>query len=448
MDFKTLGEDIIRKAVKHGADEAEAVLENSKNFSVTVRNGEVETLQKSVSRGMGLRVFINKQLGFSYTSDLSPGSLDETVKKTIELARITEAKPWQGIPDFKPQPLPNLDLFDPEVGFVPDEKKIAMAKEVEKIALAQDKRLTNSGGGYFSDSEREAGMFNSKGLGYVFRDTVCSISVSVIAGEGDNMQSGGWSSAKRFFKELAPVEEVARTAARRTVEQLDPKPVETKKVPVIFDRYAAPAFWMGILGALSGDAAFRKTTFMTEMLEKQIAPPFITIFDDPTIRRFISSVPADGEGNITRKNTIVDKGVLKMFFYDSQTARKAGVKVNTIARRFGYQSGPSAGFLNIIVENGQHGQEDLVKDVKEGLYVMGMRGTGTDATTGAFSVGCNGFWIVDGARAFPVDGVTLGGSALDILKNIDRLANDIDLRAGINSPSFRVAEITVGGKRS
>jgi len=136
-----------------------------------------------------------------------------------------------------------------------------------------------------------------------------------------------------------------------------------------------------------------------------------------------------------------------MFFYDSQTARKVGVKVNTIARRGGYKSGPSAGFICIIVDNGQDGPASLLKDLKEGLLVTGMRGTGTDVTTGAFSVGCSGFWIVDGARAFPVDGVTLGGTTLEILKNIDRLANDLDLRGSLNSPSFRVAEITVGGKK-
>jgi PmbA protein len=207
---------------------------------------------------------------------------------------------------------------------------------------------------------------------------------------------------------------------------LGAKPVETKKVPVFFDRYAAPSFWMGILFALNGDAVFRKTTFMTETLEKPIASPLITITDNPTMPRFIGSVPFDGEGNITRKSTIVDKGVLKTFYYDSQTARKAGVKVHTMARRGGYKGGPSAGFLCIVVENGKDDPAALFKDVKEGLLVTGMRGTGTDVTTGAFSVGCSGFWIVDGAKAFPVDGVTLGGTTLDILKGIDKVANDLD----------------------
>jgi PmbA protein len=448
MDFKKTGEEIIRKALKYGADEAEAVIENAKEFNVNVRKGEVETLQKSVSKGMGLRVYINKALGFSYTSDLSPESLEETVKKTVELARITESKPWQGLPDFGPQPLADLDLYDGEITAVPDEKKIAIAKEVERIAMAQDKRISNSEGGSFYNSEREAGLFNSKGISYVLKETSCGFNTYVIAGEGDSMQGGGWSSNKRFFKELAPVEEVAKKAAQRAVEMLGAKPVETKKVPVVFDRYAAPPFWMGILFALNGDAVFRKTTFMTEMLDKPIASPLITVYDDPTRPRFVGSVPFDGEGNITRKVTVVDKGVLKTFYYDSQTARKAGVKVHTMARRYGYKGGPGAGSICITVENGKDDATALFKEIKEGLFVTGMRGAGTDVTTGPFSVGCSGFWILDGAKAFPVDGVTLGGTTLEILKGIDKVANDLDLRGSLNSPSFRVAEITVGGKKA
>ena len=448
MDFKKTGEDVVKAALKYGADEAEAVIENVKEFNVNVRKGEVETLQKSVSKGLGLRVYINKALGFSYTSDLSPESLDETVKRTVDLAKITESKPWQGLPDFGPQPLTDLDLYDAELAAVPDEKKIAMAKEVERIALAQDKRITNSEGGSFSNTEREAGLFNSKGISYLLTETSCGFSAYVIAGEGDNMQGGGWSSSKRFFRELAPVEDVAKRAAQRAVEMLGAKPVETKKVPVIFDRYASPAFWMGILFSLNGDSVYRKTTFMTEMLEKPVASPLITVFDDPTRPRFAGSVPFDGEGNVTRKVTVLDKGVLKTFYYDSQTARKAGVKVHTMARRGGYKGGPSAGFLCITVENGKDDPAALFTDVKEGLLVTGMRGAGTDTTTGAFSVGCSGFWIVNGAKAFPVDGVTLGGTTLEILKGIDKVANDLDLRGSLNSPTFRVAEITVGGKKA
>jgi PmbA protein len=447
MDFKKLGEEIVAKARKWGADEAEACLENVKEFEVSVRKGEIETLKKSVSKGLGLRVFINKQLGFANTSDLSPQAVDDTIKKTIDLARLTEAKPWQGLPDFGPQALTDLDLYDPALEAVPDEKKIGIAREVEKIALAADKRITNTEGGSFSNSEREWGLFNSKGVSDLMKGTRCSFGTYIVAGEGDNMQGGGWSSSKRFFKELDLVESVAKIAVKRAIDQLGPKPVETKKVPVVFDRYAAPAFWMGIGSAINCDAVYRKSTFLTDYLGKEITSPLITAVDNPTIPRFVSSAPFDGEGQATRKNVILEKGVLKMFLYDSQTARKAGVKVNTIAGRGGYRSFPFANLMNVIVENGKDTFESLFEGIKEGLYVRGMRGSGTDSTTGSFSVGCSGFWIVDGAIAHPVDGVTIGGAALEILKGIDKVADDLDMRGGMNSPSFRVAEIMVGGKK-
>jgi PmbA protein len=232
MDFKKLGEEIVKKARKWGADEAEVYIEKEKSFDVTVRKGDVETLEKSVSKGLGLRVFIQKQAGFSSTSDLAPQSLDETIRKTIELAGVTEPKPWQGLPDFGPRPVPDLNLYDTDTASIPDEKKIALAREVEKIALGLDKRITNTEGGSFSDSEREIGLFSSKGISCTARLTSFSIYASVIAGEGEDMHGGSWSTSKRFFKELAPVEEVAKIAVQRAVEQLGPKPVETKRVPV------------------------------------------------------------------------------------------------------------------------------------------------------------------------------------------------------------------------
>jgi PmbA protein len=449
MDFKKIGESIIKSAQKWGAHESEVFLERTRNFDVSVRKGEIETLQKSVSQGLGLRVFVNRQLGFSYTSDLSEQSLEDTVRKTIDLARVCESKPWQGLPGLVPGPLPDLDLFDPALAAVGDEKKITIARECEKTALALDPRLSNSEGGYFGDSEREVCLVSSQGLVHAYTQTSCAFGVYVIAGEGDNMQSGGWSSSKRFFAELEPIELVAKTAVQRAVEMLGAKPVDTRVVPVVFDRYgAASAFLIGNHSALYGDAVFRKTTFMTGQLGQTITSPLVTLDDDPTIPRFVSSIPCDGEGVITQRNRIVDKGVLKMFLYDSQTARKAGVAVPTMTNRRGFRSLPNAGILNVVVQNGETTPAALIQDIKEGLYVKGMRSSGTDATTGSFSAGASGFWIRDGALAFPVDGVTLGGSTLEILKNIDRVANDRDMRGRINSPSFRVSALTVGGKKA
>lgn len=447
MNNKLLAENIVKKVLKLGADEAEVYLEKNREFELTVRNGDVETIKQATSKGLGLMVFKEKKLGFSYTSDFSDESIEEFAKRTVQLSLVADPKPWNGLPDFKKGKIKDFDLYDSSIAEIPNEKKIKIAKEVEKIALAYDKRITKSEGGYFGDSERETILVNSKGISYSSKRTGIYFGAYVVAGEGSEMQSGGWSSSKKHFKDLDTIENVAKEAGKRAVEKLGAKPVPTQKAPVVFDRYAAGAFWAGILFAMNGDSVYKKTTFLTEHLDKHIASELITIIDDPTIPRHVASLPFDGEGNITRKNVLIDKGILKMFIYDTITARKAGVKVNTIASRYGYRSPASARFLNVVVKNGNVDREKIISGIKNGFYVKGLRGIGTDIPTGNYSCGSSGFWIKDGEIAFPVDGVTLGGNVLDMLKNIEVLANDIDLRGSLNSPSFKITEMAVGGKK-
>ena len=447
MDYQLLAENIVKKALKLGADEAEVYLENKIEFELSVKNGNIETIKQSSPKGLGLTVFKDKKIGFSYTSDFSDQALEEFTKKAVQLSLVGDPKSWNGLSDFEKGKLQDLDVYDHSISEISNERKIKIAKEAERIALASDKRITKTDGGYFSDSEIETVIVNSKGISYSSKSTGIYFGTGVIAGEGDDMQSGWWDSSKRHFKDLDTIENVAKKAGQRAVEKLGAKPVPTQTAPVVYDRYVAGLFWGGILWAMDGDSVYKKTTFLMEYLDKPIAPEFIIVTDDPTIPRHVSSIPFDGEGNITRENVLIDKGILKMFIYDTITARKAGVKVNTIARRGSYRAPPSGGFLNIVVKNGNVSREKIISGIKNGLYVTGLRGIGTDRTTGNYSCGASGFWIKDGEIAFPVDGITLGGNALDILKNIEVVANDLDLRGSLNSPSFKIPEITIGGKK-
>ena len=454
MESKALAEKIVKMAVSLGADEAEVYLENTSRLNLNVRNGEVETVKQATSKGLGLRVFKDQKLGFSFTSDFSPESLDDFTKKTVQLSLVAEPKSWNGLPDLREGKLKDLDLYDPSIAEIPNDKKIDIAKKVEKLALAYDKRITKSRGGSFSNSEKEIFLVNSKGVSHSHKTTSVNFGVGVIAGEGNSMQSGSWRSSKRHFKDLDTIEFVAGEAGKRTVEKLGARPVPTQKVPVVFDRDVAGNFWSGILSAMNGDSVYKKTTFLTEYLEKQIVPEFITVVDDPLIPRHTSSTPVDGEGNPTIKNVLIEKGILKMFVYDSLTARKAGVKVNPIVSRGGgfrgggYRVLPSASALNMIVGNGSVSRETIISGIKNGFYVTGLRSrSGVSTTTGTFSSGASGFWIENGEIAFPVDGVTLGGNTLDMLMNIEILSNDLELRRSRNCPSFKVSQMTVGGRR-
>jgi len=448
MEYKAIAEKIVKKALKHGADEAEVYLSSDKEFELSVRNGDVENIKQATSKGLGLTVFTDKKLGFSYTSDFSEESLDDFAKKTVGLALVADSKPWNGLPDHEQKKMKDLDLYDQAIAEMPSEKKIALVQKVEKIALSADKRITKTDGGFLANFETEMLLVNSKGISCSSMRGGLYYGVYVIAGEGDDMQSGSWYSYKCHLKDLDLVENVAKTAAKRAVDRLGSRPVDTQKATVVYDRYATGSFWGGILYAMNGDSVFKKTTFLTDYLNKPIASELITIVDDPTVPRHVSSRPFDGEGKATQKNVIIDKGVLKMFFYNTITARKAGVDAETIATRYGYRSMPGAGYLNAIVKKGDTTREKIISGVKNGFYVTGLRGRGTDVPTGTYSCGASGFWIKDGEIAFPVDGVTLGGNALDILKNIEVLADDTDLRGSLSSPSFKVAEMTIGGKRS
>jgi PmbA protein len=448
LEYQKIAENVIKKAMNLGVDEAEVYLESDRDFYLLVRNGDVDIVKQSSTKGIGLTIYHDKKLGFSYTSDFTSDSLDEFTKRTVELAAVADPKPWNGLPDYgKEEKQKDLDLWDPSIFEIENNQKIDIAKKVEKIALSCDKRITNSSGAGFRDAESETIIANSKGISRSFKTTSVSFNVSVIAGEGNNMQSGGWSSSKRHFKELENMEEVALEAGKRAVEKLGAKSVQTAQVPVVFDRYASGSFWRGLFSAFNGDSVYKKTTFLSDCLNKPVASKLIIITDNPTIPRHVGSLPFDGEGKITKENTLIADGVLKMFIYDSITAKKAGIKVNTLAIRRGYKGTPSAGTLNTIVKNGNISREKIIEGIKEGFYVTGLRGSGTDVTTGTFSVGASGFWIKNGEIAFPVDGVTLGGNTTEILKNIESIANDLDMRGSLSSPSFKVAELAVGGRR-
>jgi PmbA protein len=448
MDNRKTAENVVKKAKNLGVDEAEAYIESNRDFSLWIRNGEVDIVKQSSTKGIGIMVYKDNKLGFSYTSDFTPDSLEEFTKKTVQLAEVADPKPWNGLPEYgKEEKQKDLDLWDPSILEIEDQQKIDIAKKVEKIALSCDKRITNSSGAVFRDGESETIIANSKGISRSYKTTAVSFSVSVIAGEGNNMQSAGWSSSKRHFQDLENIEEVALEAGKRAVEKLGAKPVQTARVPVVFDRYAAGSFWRGLLFAFNGDSVYKKTTFLSEYLGKPVASTKITITDNPIIPRHVGSVPFDGEGKITRINTLVENGMLKMFIYDTVTAKKAGTTVNTIARRYGYKGTPSAGTLNTIIKNGDVSRDKILEGIQDGFCVTGLRGSGTDVTTGTFSVGASGFWIKNGEIAFPVDGVTLGGNTADILKNIEAVADDLDMRGSLNSPSFKITELAVGGRR-
>jgi len=446
LDHLERAQDVIEKALKMGGEDVDVYIEETREIELVVRNGEMEKVRRSHSKGLGLTIIKDKRPGFSYTSNLSPEYLAEIIKKTVGFSLIADPVPWLALAEDDGRKPADLDIWDPSIAQVEEKTKIDKLKTVEKIALSSDQRIRNSEGGVYKDRETEIVVANSNGVSRKSKSSYVSFGVNVIAEEAGQMKYGSWTSAKRHFRDLDGEENVAAKAVKRAVDKLGARPVATQKKPVLIDRYAASLFWQGILWALEGERALQRTTFLADSLYKQVTAKFITLMDDPTIPRHVASVPFDGEGRTTRKNLLIEQGKLGMFLYDTTAARRAGIEGNTIARRDGYKNMPSGGFLNAVVQNGNAKLSEMIKGIDEGIYVTELRGIGTDIPSGSFSVGATGFFIDKGAVAFPVDAMTLGGNTLEILKGIEQVADDLDMRGNINSPSFKVSEMTIGGK--
>ncbi len=446
-DYQALAKQLVARAKKKGAKQAEVYMEIGRESSVRVRDGQIEDLTQATSKGAGVRVFVKDRLGFAWTSDFTPDAINATVDRAVELAAASAPNPLNGLPGKKQLGAPSEvgDLYDDAVANLDPEWKIKSALEMEKVGKAYDPRIKTFESVGAGDYVTEVHLASSEGALGSYRGTYVYLSASAVASDKGQLQVGDWFDYKRFLSELQPPELVAREAAQRAVRMLGAAKVKTQKVPVVFDPMMAASF-VGAIGAASnGDAVYKKSSFLASKLGQTIAPEGVTIVDDGLLARGLGTSPFDGEGVPTRKTGIVERGALKAFLYDTFTARKAKAQTTGNAAR-GYRSLPSIGTNNLYLEAGTRDPRDLVREVKNGFYVTKMLGHGLNLVTGEYSRGANGLWIENGELARPVQEVTVAGSMLDMLKSIDGLGSDLTFRGSTGAPTIRFAELTVSGE--
>jgi len=444
IDYRELAEKLIQKCKNKGADEAEVLIETGRNLNLEVRNGEIETVEESSSRGVGLRVFWGGRMAFSHCNDFSNNALDNTVAAAMDYARTTTPDENNVLP--KDEGATPVDgLHDPEIAQTSMEKKIELAGLVEKLAM-KDPRITKSAGARYGEGESETIIANSNGFFKGYKASACFYGVSVVAEKGEQKSSGGEYCQRRFFNDLETAEKIAEKAAMDAYEMLDSRMVETQKASVIFAPDVAPAILGGILGAINGERVLQGASFLRNSLDKTIASELLTIIDDGTKPRGVASKPFDGEGVPTQKRVIIDEGVLKGFMYNTIVAKRAGVKSTGNASRSGYSSLPGIGPHNFYVAAGKSDPEEIVRATKKGLYLKGVTGYGINPVTGNFSGGASGFWIENGKFAFPVKGLTVAGRAAEMLNGIDMVGSDLDLNKSFTAPTFRIDLMQIGGK--
>jgi PmbA protein len=443
-DHKALTEQLVKGCLKRGADAAEVYIETGRNLSIEVRNGEIETVQEASGAGAGIRVFVKGRMAFASSNDLGEKALDDAVARAVDFARITTADPANILPDDKAVTAVE-GLYDASIPAVPMDRKIDLARKVEKLALAVP-GVTKSAGSAYGEGEGEVFLANSHGLVKSTRSSFCSFGVSVIAEKGEQMSSGGEYCGRRFFADLKPAEAIAAVAGRKAVEMLDPRPVKTQKAAVIFDMEVAYAILGGILGAVDGESVLQGASFLGSRLGQKVASELVTLIDDGTLPKGLASAPFDGEGVPTEKRIIVDKGVLRGFMYNTIVGKRAGVKSTGNASRQGFTSLPGIGPHNFYMAAGPAKRDDIIKATARGLLLAEVTGYGINPVNGNFSGGAEGFWIEDGKIAFPVKGLTIAASADEMLSGIDMVADDLDLDRTVTTPTFRVKLMQIGGE--
>ncbi len=446
MNYTKLTNELVQKCLNNGAAMAEVYLETSRNLSVRVLNGEIETIQEAATAGIGFRVIVDGRMGFSHSNDLSEKALEDTLKRAIEFAKLTTPDETNLLPDDTTT-IRVDGLFDPDLAKVTMDRKIQMALDLEKLATGHP-GITHSSGSGYGENEGEVFIANSNGLSKTYKSSGCYLGTSVVAEKGEQKSPGDEGCSRVFFNELKPLDEIAAAAAKKALILLDPQPVATQRASVIFDSEVAGSLLGGVIAALSGERVNQGASFLKDSMNKPFASELLTISNDGILPKGLGSAPFDGEGVTTTKRTLVEKGVVKGFIYNTISGKRAGTKSTGNASRGGYSALPGTGTHNIVIQPGNITPEEIVASTEKGLWLKEVTGYGIDPVTGNFSGGATGLWIENGKVKHPVSGLTIAGSAEEILNGIDQMGNDLDLNRTFACPTFRVREMQIGGNKS
>lgn len=443
MDFEIL-HAVVRDALKAGADAAEAVAMERQALSVGVRLAELEEVEREESRDLGLRVFVGKRQAVVSGSDLSPAARAKLVERVVAMARLAPEDPYAGLaPEDRlaQGPLPDLDLYDPTERS-PAELE-ALAREAEDAARATP-GVTNSEGGGASWSTSAWAYVTSHGFEGRHRSSGFSLSASVIAGEGSGMERGGEGRSVRHGSDLPSATAIGAEAGRRAVARLNPRKLESRTAPVIFENRIAMSVIGPFLSAMSGGAVARGVSFLKDRLDKPVFAPGVRIVDDPHRPRGLGSSSFDDEGVATTAMAFVDDGRLTTWMMNTASARQLGLQTTGHAAR-SLAGPPGVGAHNLTVEPGTQSPRELMTAAGSGLLITSMFGPSLNANTGDWSAGVSGHWFEAGELAYPVSEITVAANLLDLYARLVP-ASDLEIRSASNAPSLFVDAVAIAGR--
>jgi PmbA protein len=428
----------LAEARRLGASECEADVSVSQGLSVSVRLREVDTVEYQRDRGLGVTVYFGKRKGAASTADLSAEAVRESVTKACAIARYTAEDPYAGLIEREAlaQDIPDLDLDHPWE--LAPERAIELARECEAAGLAVDARLSNSEGAGVN-TQRHTGVYgNSLGFLAGYSSTSHSLSCTLIAQQDEDMQRDYWYTVSREAQGLEPAVHVGRSAAARALARLGARRLTTRRAPVAYSAELARGLFRHFLGAISGTSQYRKSSFLLNAAGEQVFPAFLDMQERPHIPKGLASSPFDSEGGATHDRELVRAGVVDGYVLGSYSARRLGLKT----------TGNAGGVHNLLVSSrqGALAPAEFLKRLGTGLLVTELMGQGVNGVTGDYSRGASGFWVENGAIAYPVQEITIAGNLKDMYRNVVALGDDVDLRGGLRVGSVLIGEMTIAGE--
>lgn len=438
--FRQLIQRVLDESRRVGATDAAAEVSESQGLAVSVRRGSLETVEQTRDRSLDITVYVGQRRGSASTSDFSDQAVRDTVQAAFHIASHTAEDPAAGLPDadLLATEFPDLDLYHP--WDLPAEAAAELALRAERAALSTDRRITNSDGASVSSYEGHFVMGNTRGFLNGYPYSRHSLSVSPIAGRGNNMQRDDWYTSDRDWARLADPASVGRYAAERALSRLSARRIPTGKYPVLFEAPLACGLLGSLTQALSGGALYRKSSFLVDSLGRQIFPGHIDVLEDPAIKGAQGSAAFDDEGVRTQARKVVDGGVVQGYFLSSYTARKLGMVT----------TGNAGGSHNLVLASRKTRRGDdfraMLRKLGTGLLVTELIGQGINYVTGDYSRGAFGYWVENGEIQHAVQEITIAGNLKDMFGSIAAVGADTLTRGTKTTGSILLPEMSIAGR--
>ena len=423
------------KAAALGCSDAEVGVRCGQGMSVTVRNSELETLEHHQDKSLSITVYRGGSKGSAATTDFASASLDETVGAANDIAKQSEADKYAGLldPEYLAHDVPDLELH--HVWEVDNDYLITLALECAASAKGVDKRIEQIDDCSVNYYRGLSAYANSNSFNNAYRASRYGVSCVVVGSSDGAMQRGYWYTSARDPKDLDDHIAVGRIAAERTVKKLDARKIPTERVPVIFEAPVAAGLIGHFVSAISGSSLYRKASFLLDSKGEQVFPEFVSLDEQPHLKKGMASAPYDAEGGTTSQRLLVDRGVVQDYVLSGYSARRLGLK----------PTGNAGGIHNLVASHGSASFEDLLKQMDRGLVVTDLMGFGVNMVTGDYSRGASGYWIENGEIAYAVEEITIASNLAEMFKGIVAVGQDVDRRGGIQSGSILIDAMTVAG---